>query len=327
MVTKSAQATLERQRLGIADTPGQPVGELAEVAPLPPGVQHCLIDVRDSGAAATGAQEAQADVTGPAGKIDKMLVGLRRHPVDKGGLPEPVHTAAHQVVHDVVTGRHRIEHVADKPGLLAPPDGAKAEIDAVFHGGLGCRAALGHAVGSVFCRGGISAAGFSGYAAPDQAAPHVIHQNAPGGPKIMSQTNPARRTGRRLAMPELPEVETVRRALVPALENRRVAAAHIGRPDLRWPLPENLADRLTGRRFGGLRRRGKFLLLPLDGDETVLMHLGMSGSVRLHEEQPDIGKHDHMVLQMDGATGRAGWSSTIRAGSAGSICSPARHIR
>ena len=103
-------------------------------------------------------------------------------------------------------------------------------------------------------------------------------------------------------MPELPEVETVRRALVPALENRRVAAAHIGRPDLRWPLPENLADRLTGRRFGGLRRRGKFLLLPLDGDETMLMHLGMSGSVRLHEEQPDIGKHDHMVLRMQGGT-------------------------
>ena len=89
-------------------------------------------------------------------------------------------------------------------------------------------------------------------------------------------------------MPELPEVETVRRALVPALENRRVVSAHIGRPDLRWPLPENLAARLTGRRFGALRRRGKFLLLPLDGDETMLMHLGMSGSVRLHDRQLPI---------------------------------------
>ena len=104
-------------------------------------------------------------------------------------------------------------------------------------------------------------------------------------------------------MPELPEVETVRRALVPAMESRRVVSAHIGRPDLRWPLPENLAARLTGRRFGALQRRGKFLLLPLDGDETMLMHLGMSGSVRLHDRQPEIGKHDHMVLEMDADNG------------------------
>ena len=99
-------------------------------------------------------------------------------------------------------------------------------------------------------------------------------------------------------MPELPEVETVRRALVPAMEGRRIAAAHIGRPDLRWPLPPDLAARLTGRRVGMLARRGKFLLLPLDGGETMLMHLGMSGSVRIHSAAPEIGKHDHMVLSM-----------------------------
>ena len=99
-------------------------------------------------------------------------------------------------------------------------------------------------------------------------------------------------------MPELPEVETVRRALVPVMEDRLVETAHIGRPDLRWPLPPRLAERLAGRRFGALRRRGKFLLLPLDGDETMLMHLGMSGSVRIHHSRPDIGKHDHMVLAM-----------------------------
>ena len=115
-------------------------------------------------------------------------------------------------------------------------------------------------------------------------------------------------------MPELPEVETVRRALVPALENRQVVTAHVGRPDLRWPLPENLAARLVGRRFGGLRRRGKVLLLPLDGDETMLMHLGMSGSVRLHDRQPEIGRHDHMVLQMDGATAGLGCSTPARFG-------------
>lgn len=104
-------------------------------------------------------------------------------------------------------------------------------------------------------------------------------------------------------MPELPEVETVRRALVPAMEGRRIGGAHVGRKDLRWPLPYNLAARLTGRTVGPLARRGKFLLMSLDGDETMLMHLGMSGSVRIHHDRPAIGKHDHMVLAMEGAAG------------------------
>ena len=99
-------------------------------------------------------------------------------------------------------------------------------------------------------------------------------------------------------MPELPEVETVRRALVPAMEGRRIGHAYVGRPDLRWPLPPRLAERLTGRRVGPLDRRGKFLLLPLDGDETMLMHLGMSGSVRIHDDRPETGVHDHMILEM-----------------------------
>jgi hypothetical protein len=106
-------------------------------------------------------------------------------------------------------------------------------------------------------------------------------------------------------MPELPEVETVRRALVPAMEGRRISNAYIGRPDLRWPLPDNLAARLTGRMVGPLSRRGKFLLVSLDGDETMLMHLGMSGSVRIHHKRPAIGRHDHMVLEMAGAAAPA----------------------
>ena len=104
-------------------------------------------------------------------------------------------------------------------------------------------------------------------------------------------------------MPELPEVETVRRALVPAMEGRLIRDAHVGRPDLRWPLPDRLAARLTGRMVGPLARRGKFLLLSLDGDETMLMHLGMSGSVRIHHDRPTIGTHDHMVLEMTGDGG------------------------
>ena len=99
-------------------------------------------------------------------------------------------------------------------------------------------------------------------------------------------------------MPELPEVETVRLALLPALENRRIMTAHVSRPDLRWPLPEKLADRLTERIFGAPQRRGKFLLVPLDGQETLLLHLGMSGSIRLHDSPPKLGAHDHFMLAM-----------------------------
>ena len=106
-------------------------------------------------------------------------------------------------------------------------------------------------------------------------------------------------------MPELPEVETVRLALLPALENRCIIEAHVGRPDLRWPLPEKLANRLVGRIFGAPQRRGKFLLLPLDGQETLLLHLGMSGSVRIHESPPELGKHDHFMLAMAPAGGVA----------------------
>ena len=99
-------------------------------------------------------------------------------------------------------------------------------------------------------------------------------------------------------MPELPEVETVRRALAQAMEDRQILHAHVGRPDLRWPLPDQLASRLDGRVVGGLQRRGKYVLLPLDQGETMLLHLGMSGSIRIHQAQPPIGKHDHIVLTM-----------------------------
>ncbi len=104
-------------------------------------------------------------------------------------------------------------------------------------------------------------------------------------------------------MPELPEVETVRLALLPALEHCCIIEAHVGRPDLRWPLPEKLANRLVGRIFGAPQRRGKFLLLPLDGQETLLLHLGMSGSIRLYESNPELGKHDHFMMSIAPAGG------------------------
>ena len=112
-------------------------------------------------------------------------------------------------------------------------------------------------------------------------------------------------------MPELPEVETVKQALLPVLENRRVLSAFVGRRNLRWPLPENLAKRLRNRVFTRLNRRGKYVLMHLDSDEVLLLHLGMSGSVRIHQKKPDLGRHDHFMLEMAPQLGGFGRSYVV----------------
>jgi formamidopyrimidine-DNA glycosylase len=113
-------------------------------------------------------------------------------------------------------------------------------------------------------------------------------------------------------MPELPEVETVRRGLVPAMEGRRFQAVEQRRPDLRFPLPENFAKRLTGRRIVRLGRRAKYLMLELDGAEVLVMHLGMTGRFlveenadphapgRFHNDPGRHPQHDHVVFRMEG---------------------------
>ncbi|MEL6618505.1 MAG: bifunctional DNA-formamidopyrimidine glycosylase/DNA-(apurinic or apyrimidinic site) lyase [Pseudomonadota bacterium] len=108
-------------------------------------------------------------------------------------------------------------------------------------------------------------------------------------------------------MPELPEVETVRRGLIPAMEDAVIAQADVNRPDLRWPFPERMAQRLTGARVNGLRRRSKYILADLDTGETLLIHLGMSGRMLISgdplgqflHDHPAPEKHDHVVLHMD----------------------------
>jgi formamidopyrimidine-DNA glycosylase len=108
-------------------------------------------------------------------------------------------------------------------------------------------------------------------------------------------------------MPELPEVETVRRGLEPVLAGQVIARAVANRPDLRWPLPERLAERLGGRRVEALRRRSKYLLADLSSGETLLVHLGMSGRMLVsgqalgvfHHDHPAPGKHDHVVLETE----------------------------
>jgi formamidopyrimidine-DNA glycosylase len=123
-------------------------------------------------------------------------------------------------------------------------------------------------------------------------------------------------------MPELPEVETVRRGLLPVMEGRLIAQAAVNRPDLRWPFPVGMADRLTGKRVLALRRRSKYILADLDSGETLIIHLGMSGRMLVsgailgdfHHDHPAPAKHDHVVLDMEGG-GRVTFNDARRFGS------------
>ncbi len=105
-------------------------------------------------------------------------------------------------------------------------------------------------------------------------------------------------------MPELPEVETVMRGLQARLQGRVLLRAVARRPDLRWPLPAGLADRLTGARVVGFRRRGKYILMRLDGGSSVLLHLGMSGRMVLTPAVASAGRnsitlHEHLELETE----------------------------
>jgi formamidopyrimidine-DNA glycosylase len=111
-------------------------------------------------------------------------------------------------------------------------------------------------------------------------------------------------------MPELPEVETVRRGLEPAMHGARFEKVEARRSDLRWPLPRDFERRLTGAAVTGLGRRGKYLLVDLSSGEVLMMHLGMSGSFRVfragkgtlpgrfHHERSRAQAHDHVVFHM-----------------------------
>jgi formamidopyrimidine-DNA glycosylase len=113
-------------------------------------------------------------------------------------------------------------------------------------------------------------------------------------------------------MPELPEVETVRRGLEPAMEGARFAKVEVHRGDLRWPLAKDFAHRLEGKTVTGLGRRAKYLLADLSSGDVLIMHLGMSGSFHVFQESARRGKtpgnyyheraqhtaHDHIVFHM-----------------------------
>src|SRR5216683_75674 len=103
-------------------------------------------------------------------------------------------------------------------------------------------------------------------------------------------------------MPELPEVETIRRGLALRISGRHIVRAELRRPDLRRPFPPMLATRLEGARIGALSRRGKYLLIELDDTGLLLLHLGMSGRITAAgPELPEV-KHDHVILTLDDGT-------------------------
>ncbi|MCP1198774.1 bifunctional DNA-formamidopyrimidine glycosylase/DNA-(apurinic or apyrimidinic site) lyase [Notoacmeibacter sp. MSK16QG-6] len=111
-------------------------------------------------------------------------------------------------------------------------------------------------------------------------------------------------------MPELPEVETVRRGLAPFLEGATIERFEARRPDLRFPLPDHIEEICNGRLITGLGRRAKYLLFHLDDDMTLISHLGMSGSWRIESDglskptaatyhpKGKSGPHDHLVLDI-----------------------------
>ncbi|MEB2844840.1 bifunctional DNA-formamidopyrimidine glycosylase/DNA-(apurinic or apyrimidinic site) lyase [Rhizobiales bacterium RZME27] len=116
-------------------------------------------------------------------------------------------------------------------------------------------------------------------------------------------------------MPELPEVETVRRGLSPVMEGATVTKLELRRPDLRFPFPENFGDRIAGQRIAALGRRAKYLLIDLENGMTVIAHLGMSGSFRIeegagaelpgnfHHARSKDEKHDHVIFHLTTPSG------------------------
>ncbi len=104
-------------------------------------------------------------------------------------------------------------------------------------------------------------------------------------------------------MPELPEVETVMRGIAPYMVGRKLVRLQLNRPDLRFPIPASLPSDLQGGRFESFTRRGKYILGFTDSGAGFVLHLGMSGVIRIEEAgaKRAVQKHDHVVFEMEGA--------------------------
>ena len=103
-------------------------------------------------------------------------------------------------------------------------------------------------------------------------------------------------------MPELPEVETVRRGVEPHVLGRRIERVVVREKRLRWPIAEDFVDKLVGRRIVATERRGKYLQLVLDNGDRLLVHLGMSGRLFVLRSGHALLKHDHVDVELDDGT-------------------------
>src|SRR5690606_32398545 len=188
-----------------------------------------------------------------------------------GVLPEPMHAARHGVVHHVVFRRDRRKHLAHAPRLFG----------------------LRHVLEPKMC--GLVTHGATIAAGPGRG--YI-------GRRCFRLCVP---TFRR--MPELPEVETVRRGLAPALVGRRIKRARTKRADLRFPFPTRFAARLSGRRVDALERRAKYLLAHLDDGNVWVTHLGMTGRWSVigakrqpgdfYYAEPTDPTHTHVIIDME----------------------------
>lgn len=101
-------------------------------------------------------------------------------------------------------------------------------------------------------------------------------------------------------MPELPEVETVRRGIEPHVIGRKIVRVTVRDTRLRWPIPANLSEWLSGKKITGTSRRGKYLMLQLSGGDRLIVHLGMSGRLFVLKPGHPIKKHDHVDIELSG---------------------------
>ena len=274
----------ERQRLGIGFGERDGVAESACRGALAADREHIGVDVADRRAAFRAAgltmRMAMSPVP-PATSTSANGPVLRR--VDSGDqriLPGAMQPERHQVVHQIVAARDAAEDVVDQRLLVRKRHLARAEIGLLWF-------AIGHGSSA---RRDDSAAGAETLCLQKLTLSQALSL---GG-----------------AMPELPEVETVRRGLEPVMDGARFRKVELRRRDLRWPLPKDFAARLQGKTVTGLGRRAKYLLADLSSGDVLLMHLGMSGSfhvfreagskklARYYHEREQQAAHDHVVFHM-----------------------------
>src|SRR5690606_27177951 len=142
------------------------------------------------------------------------------------------------------------------------------------------------------------------FAAASPLAPRRATGSAPCGPVLRGLASARRRHDLGAVLPpvrdvpELPEVETTRRGLAPHLVGRRVGALDVRQPRLRWPVAPELSALLPGQRIDGIERRAKYLLVHT-APGSALLHLGMSGALRVLPAEAPVGAHDHVDWRLD----------------------------